>query len=204
MVEIVRMQPVGPVILRPLTDYAMEPMRWLWPHYLAKGKLHALAGVPGTGKSTITFKIAATFSTGGTWPDGTTAPLGDVAIWSGEDNIEDTIKPRLVAAGADCNRVHVLHTTREDLGPRPFDPAVDMALLGASVSALPELSLLILDPVTAAILGDSHKAAEVRAGLQPIVELCERLDIAALRVSHFAKNSSGRQPVPAQNPGMLR
>ena len=77
------------------------PVRWLWKHWLARGKLHILAGPPGQGKTTIAMLLAATVSTGGMWPDGTQCEPGNVLIWSGEDDPADTLLPRLIAAGAD-------------------------------------------------------------------------------------------------------
>jgi hypothetical protein len=190
-----RLPELGPVLLRSASSYEMEPIQWLWKHWLAQKKLHIIAGVPGTAKTTIAMSIAATVSCGGVWPDGSQAPQGDVVIWSGEDSVEDTLKPRLIAAGADLRHIHFVHSTRELAGARPFDPATDMMPLGISITALKSPKLLIIDPVSAAILGDSHKAAEVRAGLQPVVDLAEHLKFAMLGVHHFAKNTSGRNPI---------
>ena len=78
----------------------IKPYEWLWDGWLAKGKLHVFAGTAGTGKTTIAMKLAATISTGGQFPDGSKCPLGSVLIWSGEDAIDDTLAPRLVASGA--------------------------------------------------------------------------------------------------------
>jgi hypothetical protein len=93
---------------------------------------------------------------------GTRAPQGDIVIWSGEDSITDTLKPRLIAMGADPARIHIVHAVKEDLGPRPFNPATDMKKLGVAIKQLAP-TLLILDPISSAIVGDSHKAAEVRS-----------------------------------------
>lgn len=87
-------------------DFAMQKIDWLWPGWLAAGKLHLLAGMKATGKSTIAFDLAAAVSAGGQWPDGSPAPLGDVLIWSGEDGIEDTILPRFAVAGGHLGRVY--------------------------------------------------------------------------------------------------
>jgi len=73
----------------------IHPVRWLWPGWLAAGKLHILGGAPGTGKTTLTLAMAATVTTGGAWPDGATSPCGNVVVWSGEDDPADTLKPRL-------------------------------------------------------------------------------------------------------------
>jgi putative DNA primase/helicase len=194
MVEPIRLPVVGPIIIRAASDFVVEPIHWLWRHWLASRKLHLIAGAPGTGKTTIALSLAATVSTGGTWPDGTTAPQGDVLIWSGEDSADDTLIPRLIAAGADLDRVKMISATRDAGGVRPFDPALDMEALGATIGGMPAVKLLIIDPVSSAVLGDSHKASEVRAGLQPLVDLAEKVRFAALGVHHFAKNSSGRHP----------
>lgn len=66
-----------------------DPVRWLWPGWLAAGKVHLLAGAPGTGKTTVSMALAATVSLGGAWPDGTEAVQGDVLVWSGEDDMKD-------------------------------------------------------------------------------------------------------------------
>lgn len=184
------------VIVRPLSSYQIEPIRWLWKHWLAKGKLHILAGQGGGAKSTLALKMIATITTGGLWPDGTVSPQGHALIWSGEDAVSDTLMPRLIAMGGDPDRVHIVHATNDEAGPRQFNPALDMPKLGPAIERMKDdLSLLVLDPVSAAYVGDSHKDAEVRASLQPVINLAERFDVAMLGIAHFAKNSSGRLPV---------
>ena len=84
-----------------------EPVSWLWDGWLARGKLHILAGRPGCGKTTLGLGLAATLTAAGRWPDGARCHQpGDVVIWSGEDDPADTLVPRLLAAGADLRRVH--------------------------------------------------------------------------------------------------
>ncbi len=173
----------------------IEPVRWLWNGWLARGKLHVLAGAPGTGKTTIALALAATITTGGRWPDGSRAERGDVLIWSGEDDPTDTLAPRLRAAGADLARVQFVRSVRDHDGARPFDPATDMAALTAAARGLPDLRLLILDPIVNAVGGDSHKNVEVRRALAPVVDLAESLRVAAFGISHFSKNTAGRDPV---------
>jgi putative DNA primase/helicase len=184
------------VIIREAGSYAVKPINWLWPGWIARGKLHIIGGAPGTAKTTLAIECAATVSRGGTWPDGSVAIQGDVLMWSGEDDIEDTLAPRLIAAGADLSRVKFIEATRDENGPRPFDPAIDMPRLARVIfdmEATP--ALVIVDPVASTIVGDSHKAAEVRAGLQPLVSLAASLHFAALGIHHFAKNTQGREPM---------
>ena len=85
-----------------VADVDREQVTWLWPGRIPRGKLVVLDGDPGVGKSTLT--IAAKVSTGSPFPDGARPERGDVILLSAEDDIADTIRPRLEAAGADLNR----------------------------------------------------------------------------------------------------
>lgn len=177
-------------------DVQIEPISWLWSGWLAAGKLHILAGCPGTGKTTIALALAATVSKGGRWPDGSSflAP-GNVLIWSGEDDPSDTLVPRLIAAGADLGRVHFVSETTDRQMKRPFDPATDMAALIEKARAVGNVSLLIVDPVVNSVSGDSHKNGEVRRGLQPLVTFGHEIQAVVLGISHFSKGTAGRDPL---------
>jgi hypothetical protein len=83
----------------------VKPVRWMWDGWLAHGKLHVLAGAPGTGKSTIAIAFAAVVTTGGPWPDGMECAPGHVLVWSDEDDPADTLLPRFLAAGGDPRRL---------------------------------------------------------------------------------------------------
>lgn len=183
------------VILRKGSSYRPTRTDWLWNGWLAAGKLAILGGQPGTGKTTIALSLAAAVTTGGYWPDGRQAQRGSVAIWSGEDEPDDTLIPRLLAAGADVNRVHVVVGVRHGKEQRPFDPARDCGPLAAALASIPDLRLLIVDPVVSAVAGDSHKNAEVRRSLQPLVDIASRHRCALLGITHFTKGTAGREPV---------
>lgn len=176
-------------------DIQPEPIHWLWNGWLARGKLHIIAGAPGTGKTTLALRLAATITAGGHLPDGTRAEPGNVLIWSGEDDPADTLLPRLLAMGADRKRIYFVGNVLADGIPRPFDPARDIQALAHEAARIGDVRLLIVDPVVNAVPGDSNKNAETRRALQPIVDLAAQLDAAALGVSHFSKNTAGRDPV---------
>lgn len=172
-----------------------ESVDWLWPGWLAAGKLQILGGQPGTGKTTIGTALAATVTIGGRWPDGSRAEVGSVVIWSGEDDPADTLVPRLLAAGADMARIHFIDGMRDRAERYPFDPANDSGALMEALARIGDVHLLIIDPIVSAVAGDSHKNAEVRRALQPLVELAQRQRCALLGVTHFTKGTAGREPV---------
>lgn len=182
------------VVLVNGSDLTPEPIRWMWPDWLALGKLHILAGAPGQGKTTIAIAMAATVTVGGRWPDGSRCDPGNVLIWSGEDDPADTLLPRLIAAGADRSRCYFVQGTRIGGELESFDPARDMAALEWQAHQIGGVKLLIVDPVVSAVAGDSHKNTEVRRALQPLVDLASRLDAAALGISHFSKGGAGADP----------
>lgn len=197
IIDMKRLQSAGlppTVVLVNGADLTPEPVRWLWPDWLALGKLHILAGAPGQGKTTIALAMAATLTIGGRWPDGSRCAPGNVLIWSGEDDPADTLLPRLIASGADRTRCYFVSGTRIDGEVEPFDPARDMAALEEQALAIGGIKLLIVDPVVSAVAGDSHKNTEVRRALQPLVDLGSRLDAAVLGISHFSKGGAGSDP----------
>lgn len=173
---------------------AIEPVRWVWPGYLPAGMLAILGGAPGCGKTTIALALGAAITTGSAWPDGIPgAGAGDVLVWSGED-LPSVLAGRLAAMGADRTRVHFVDGVGEGEQKRAFDPGHDMPLLEAAARALPAPRLLIVDPIVSAVAGDSHKNAEVRRSLQPVVDLGQRLGCAVLGITHFTKGTAGRDP----------
>lgn len=172
----------------------LEPVRWLWHGFLPAGMLTIVGGAPGCGKTTIALSLAAIVTREGAWPDGTRCTeAGDVVVWSGEDGHSVTAA-RLAAAGADMRRIHLIDGITGSEG-EAFDPGRDMQLLETTLEALPSARLLILDPIVSAVAGDSHKGAEVRRSLQPVVTLGQRQGCAVLGITHFSKGTSGRDPV---------
>lgn len=170
------------------------PVHWLWKGWLALGKLHILAGTPGQGKTTLAVAMAATVTTGGRFPDGSKSPVGNVLIWSGEDDPSDTLMPRLIACGGDPDKVFFITGTKSGDELLPFDPARDIAKLHSAVQKIGGVKLLIVDPVVSAVTGDSHKNTEVRRALQPLVDLAATCDCAVLGITHFSKGGQGTDP----------
>ena len=173
-------------------DIAPRAIQWLWPGWLAKGMLHIVAGDGGTGKTTTMLTVAATISSGGKLPDGKSAPVGNVLIWTGEDDIERVVVPRLQEAGANLRNVYIIRGVRDDEGARPFDPATDMRDLEAQALRIGNVAMVLVDPIVNAVAGDSHKNSDVRRGLQPLVDLGSKVGAAIVGITHFAKNTEGK------------
>lgn len=175
----------------------IQAINWAWDGYLARGKMHLIAGAPEAGKTNCLVSFGATMSReGARWPDGTLCTCtGNVLIWSGEDGIEDTLAPRFVAAGADMSRIHFVTEARENGKPIAFDPSKHVDALVARAKAIGDVVLILVDPIISAIAGDSHKAAETRRGLQPLVDCAEELEAVLVGVTHFSKGTSGRSPL---------
>jgi hypothetical protein len=116
-------------------------------------------------------------------------------VWSVEDGIADTLVPRLLAAGADLSRVRFVGEVAENGERYAFDPARDVDKLTHVATAVGNVALLIVDPLVSAVAGDSHKNAEVRRGLAPLVELATKLDAALIGITHYSKGTQGRDPL---------
>lgn len=176
-------------------DVQIERVRWLWRDYLPRGKFSLVAGPAGVSKTTIALAIGATLTQGGRWPDGTTAEIGDILVWSGEDGIADTLLPRLIAHGANLARVHFVGDVLERGERRPFDPACDAGELHLAASRIDDLGLVIVDPVILSVRGDSNTNGDVRRGLFPLVKIGETTGAAVLGITHFSKGTAGKSPV---------
>jgi putative DNA primase/helicase len=178
---------------------AIKPQRveHLWPGRIAIGKLTLIAGKPGVGKSNLTCYGTAIVTKGGAWPcDEGRAPIGNVVILSAEDGLADTIVPRLMAAGADLDRVEVVSGTQDERGRKTFDIKADIDLLEQKVKEIGDVKLIVIDPISA-YMGkiDGHGNVETRSVLEPLAETADRLRIAVAAVTHLNKGGTGTQGV---------
>jgi putative DNA primase/helicase len=189
----------GPLKRRLIThrasDLQPEKLVWVWPGRIPEGKLVLLGGPPGLGKSQLTAFMSAIVSNGGHWPcgEGSTIP-GDVIFMSAEDGVQDTIIPRLMAAGADRERVHIVSaaTKPDGSGRKTFSLKTDVDLLEDMAKKIGSVRLIIVDPISAYMGGsDGNGNVETREVLEPLAEMANRLRIAVVAVTHLNKGGGG-------------
>lgn len=188
--------PTGVIFLN-MAEVEPRSVSWLWKDKIALGKLTTIAGDPGLGKSMLTLDLAARVSTGAPWPDGSgNAPIGGVVLLSAEDDVHDTVRPRLDRAKADVRRINALQGVRfhDEKTDRLFERSFclnDLGPLEELIDKTPDCRLVVIDPVSAFTgATDSHNNAEVRAMLMPLSDLAAKRGVAVLTVTHNNKGNS--------------
>lgn len=185
-----------------LSDVTPKPVRWLWPGRFPLAKLALVSGDPDLGKSMMLIDMAARVSTGTPWPDRRDQPIepGGVIMLSAEDDVDDVIRPRLDAAGADASRIIAIQGVEfDDAGMQhvgSFNLEGDLPALEDAIQRCGERAkcrLVIIDPVSA-FMGktDSHRNAEVRGVLAPLGELATRHGLAVVVLTHLTKSYGGK------------
>jgi len=170
-----------------MADVEAKEVSWLWHPYIPYGKITIIQGDPGEGKTTFILHLAALLSKGDKLPcdDEARMPV-NVIYQTAEDGLEDTIKPRLVEAGADFSRILVIDESKEGLS------MTDERL----VRAIKETGarMVILDPIQA-YLGsnvDMHRANEIRPVLKQLGNIAEQYQCAIILIGHMNKASGSK------------
>jgi hypothetical protein len=185
------------VELTPATAIRSERVRWLDAGRIPLGGLTVAAGEKGLGKSILTNARLVADATRGRLSGELAGTPVDVLVCTAEDDWASVVKPRLVAHGADLDRVHRVRAV-DDAGTALLTLPDDVARLGTEVDRLREegrtVGLIVVDPIGAFIGAgtDTHRDASVRRVLAPLAEMAERLDVAVLVVAHLTKDESSR------------
>jgi putative DNA primase/helicase len=187
-------QPAPSVILVRTSDIVPERVEWLWQGFIARGRLTGLVGYPGLGKSQVGIDLAATVSTGRDFPGGASnGEAGHVIILAAEDDLADTVVPRVIAAGADQDRVRVVRAVKDADGERPFNLSVDLDRLEKEYK-LTDVKLVVIDPASAYVGSaagsriNRNSSGDVRAALQCLANFAEKHGLAVILVSHLNKS----------------
>jgi len=172
----------SPVDMICLNDVVQLMVNWLWYPYLPLGKLTAILGNPGEGKTYTVMNIIAACTNGRLLP-GMKEPMQpfNVIYQTAEDGLGDTVKPRLIEAGADLTRVFSIDDTASLL--TLSDERVERAIKENDVK------LCVFDPLQA-FLGanvDMNRANEVRPILARLGKVAERTGCAIVFIGHLNK-----------------
>ena len=170
---------------------APRKLRWLWPERIPLGKVTIFAGLPGQGKSLATADIAARVTNATEYPDAANPlPRSEVLFVAGEDDPEDALVPRLIAAGADLSRVHILTAVRVH-GQEASDSLrldLDASAIDRFLHRHPEIRLIVIDPISNHLGRVSMvDEQEVRATLSPLQEIAQEHRVAIIGVMHLNK-----------------
>ncbi len=186
-------EPAAVLNLTRADGIALRAVEWLWPRYLPLGKLVLLDGDPDLGKSILLIDLAARVSGGraGLMPDGSRCVIGDVVLLSAEDAEEDTIKPRLLAAGAHEERVHCLTSVRDGVGERDFELPADIEVLEEALRRL-NARLFVIDPLVAFLSTrvDANRDQDVRRLMRRLMRVAERCRCTIICLRHLNKGSA--------------
>ena len=163
-------------------------VEWLWYPYIPYGKITLLQGDPGDGKSTFMLHLSAQLTVGGMLPDGRKIETCQTVIYQcSEDNSSDTIKPRLLAAGADCEKVAYIVERNE---PLCFDDArIEEAIEKTNAR------LVIFDPLQSFIPPESDmtNAVRMRSMMRKLSVIAEKYKCAIVLIGHMTKARGGKK-----------
>lgn len=172
----------------------VEQIEWLLYPFIPYGKVTIIQGDPGEGKTTMVLQIIAKLTRGEAIlptvsltddKENAEVPV-NVIYQTAEDGLGDTIKPRLLAAGADCSKVLVIDDTDQPL------TMADIRLEEAIIQT--KARMVVLDPIQG-FLGaevDMHRANEIRPLMKRIAVLAEKYHCAIILIGHMNKNSNGK------------
>jgi hypothetical protein len=174
----------GRPLLRRLSSVVPAPVRWLWPGRVPIGKPTVIFGGCDPGKSMVALNLAARVSTGADWPDERgRAPLGTVILLCRDDDLGDTIRPRLDHAGADPRQIIVLDRVTRVIGGKELRRDItldDMADLERAIEIAGDVRLVVIDPLSAYFGPDMPIRRRIRPAIAGLARLAYRHSLAVL------------------------
>lgn len=171
-----------------MEDVVSKEVEWLWYPYIPYGKITIVEGDPGEGKTTLVLKLAAALSRGLPLPcdDDRERESIHIIYQTAEDGIDDTIKPRLEKAGADCSMIRVIDENEKELSMT--DDRLEQAIVETGAR------LVILDPIQAYIGAkvDMYRANEIRPVLNHLGMIAEKYNCAIVLIGHMNKAAGSK------------
>jgi putative DNA primase/helicase len=191
-----------------LGDLQARPIVWLWAELVARGMVTTLTGASGVGKSFVALDVAAAVTRGdrktlrepNAQSASSTSDAGDVLVISPEYELAHVLRPRLMAAGAEMRRIHVIHGIRakeDDRGEdwcSPFQLNEDLPLLEQEIerrsAAGSPLRLIVIDPLLHDPLNDRCNTADCLSTMQQLAGIAAATQVAILLVVNSPSRAS--------------
>lgn len=165
-----------------MSNVEVEDIKWVWYPYIPYGKITVVQGDPGEGKTTFILALVALLTKGEPLPEEENGnePI-NVIYQTAEDGLADTIKPRLLSVGAECERVIVIDENEMEL--TMSDERLEQAIKETNAK------VIVLDPIQAYLGGDvdMHRANEIRPIMKRLALLAERTGCAVILIGHMNK-----------------
>lgn len=176
------------------SEISVRELKWLWPDRIPLGKCTLFCGDPDVGKSLTVVDVVSRLTTGRDWPDAkNNTPPVTVAMLCAEDEWEDTVVPRLIAAGADLAKVLRVNPLEVDFNGKKAQRAIalnqDIEAIEELLRERPEIRVMTFDPL-ASYIGDANRnlEKEIRRILDEVKELASHTGVTVLVADHFNKN----------------
>jgi RecA-family ATPase len=192
-----------PKIGKRASDIRPRQITWLWQSYIPRAKVIVIDGDPGKGKSLITIDIAARLSTGRSFPDDAPCAVGRAILVNMDDAADDTTVPRLIAAGADLNRIVLLDSIDSIMKVNGVPTQINPLELPLHLEYVTQLvrdekaDLLVIDPLLSCLSStiDSYKFQSVAKVMIKLKALAEQTKIAIIVVRHLTKASDSSSAI---------
>ena len=175
-----------------------EDVEWLWENRIPKGSLSAFCGDADKGKGVTGTDLVARLTTGRPMPNGSPNPFNgqpvSVLVMGAEDALKTVVVPRLMAAGADLTKVHILKSMSREgeksVVKRQLALDTDLASLKLKLTNNPEIRFSLIDPISNYVgEADLNREKDMRRVLTPVRDLAEELNTTIIIVAHFNKNT---------------
>lgn len=155
----------------------IEPrdLSWEWYPYIAQEEMFWIMSRGGVGKGLMCADLAARMTTGNKWPcSQVRATKGNVLWYESEDNLDTTIVPRLIAAGADRSRVFLFDR----------DPASFFKLTRKQIEER-DIGMIVLSPLLSYLdIENFRDEIQVRDALEKMSSLIRGLSCTIVGLLH--------------------
>ena len=164
-----------------MSEVQQTEVEWLWYPYIPFGKLTIIQGNPGEGKTFFAMQLAAACTNRKFLPQMEPFEPFNMIFQTAEDGLGDTVKPRLLSAEADLERVLVIDDADHPL--TLADERIENAIRENNAR------LVIIDPLQA-FLGanvDMNRANEVRPIFRRLADVAQATNCAIVMIGHLNK-----------------